>query len=172
MYLRFGVGTWSSPFTRDPESVYINHYWGPGKPWDRPGGNAQQVYLTRAIAAGALRSVGGGALTKCQQHLGTLWEKLVQKGLENTSDAGFSRRVNSKPYRHAVLPDYRSMRTFTRPGGGSRSTPATRRRRDQSLVADKGVHCDGDPPAWLRDPARATAGLKALSRCVRTRSAG
>ena len=166
MYLRFGVGTWSSPFTRDPESVYINHYWGPGKPWDRPGGNAQQVYLTRAIAAGALRSVGGGALTKCQQHLGTLWEKLVQKGLENKSDARFS------PYRHAVLPDYRSMRTFTRPGGGSRSTPATRRRRDQSLVADKGVHCDGDPPAWLRDPARATAGLKALSRCVRTRSAG
>ena len=43
MYLRYGVGTWSSPFTREPEAVSVNHFWGPGKPWNRPGGNAQQV---------------------------------------------------------------------------------------------------------------------------------
>lgn len=48
MYLRYGVGTWSSPFPREPESVYVNHYWGPGKPWDRPGGKAQQVRCQHA----------------------------------------------------------------------------------------------------------------------------
>ena len=168
IYLRYGVGTWSSPFVREPESVWVDHYWGHGKPWNQPGGNAQQVrrtvqlafvhasarayrsvlaqppnaqsrvhstilassvaqvYLKRAIAAGTLSSVGDGAPTKCQQHLTTLWEKLVEKGLENKSDAGFS------PYPHAVLPDYRSMRTFytsTRSGDGLRKTSASRRRR-------------------------------------------
>ena len=168
IYLRYGVGTWSSPFTREPESVYVDHYWGEGKPWNQPGGNAQQVYLTRAIAAGALSSVGVGALTKCQQHLATLWEKLVEKGLENKSDAGFS------PYRHAILPDYRSMRTFKHPlrrwlAKNVRIPPAA---ADRSLVmlADKGVHCVGDlPPAWLHDPAQARAGLAALA-AARARS--
>ena len=48
MYLRYGVGTWSSPFPREPESVYVNHYWGPGKPWDQPGRKAQQVRCQHA----------------------------------------------------------------------------------------------------------------------------
>ena len=127
-----------------------------------------QVYLKRAIAAGALSSVGGGALTKCQEHLATLWEKLVEKGVENKSDAGFS------PYRHAVLPDYRSMCTFKYPlrrwlAKNVRVPPAA---ADRSLVmlADKGVHCVGDlPPAWVHDPAQARAGLAALA-AARARS--
>ena len=48
MYLHYGVGTWSSPFPREPESVYVNHYWGRGKPWERPGRTAQQVLCQRA----------------------------------------------------------------------------------------------------------------------------
>ena len=71
------------------------------------------MYLKRAIAAGALRSLGGGVLTKCQQHLGKLWKKLVEKGLENKSDARSS--PHSMPYGQAVLPDYRSMGVFKHP---------------------------------------------------------
>ena len=129
------------------------------------------MYLNRAIAAGALRSLGGGALTKCQQHLGKLWEKLVDKGLENKSDAGVP--PYSMPYRQAILPDYRSMGVFKHPLRRwlekSARVPPVAADRSLAMLADEGVHCVGDlPQAWVHEPARARAGL-AVSAAARGR---
>ena len=121
------------------------------------------MYLKRGIAAGALRSLGGGALAKCQQHLGKLWEKLVDKGLENKSDyAGFS------PISQAVMPDYRSMRIFKHPLRRwlekSARVPTVAADRSLAMLADEGVHCVGDlPQAWVHEPAKARAGFAALA---------
>ena len=123
-----------------------------------------QVYLKRAIAAGALRSLAGGVLTKCQQqHLGKLWEKLVDKGLENKSDyAGFS------PISQVVMPDYRSMGVFKHPLRRwlekSVRVPPVATDRSLAMLADEGVHCVGDlPHAWFHEPAKARAGFAALA---------
>ena len=121
------------------------------------------MYLKRAIAAGALRSLGrGGALTKCQQHLGKLWKKLVEKRLENKSDAG------SSPYSQVVLPDYRSMRNFKHPLRrwlkNSVRVPPVAADRSLAMLADEGVHAVGDlPQAWVHEPAKARAGFAALA---------
>ena len=124
------------------------------------------MYLKRAIATGALRSLGGGALTKCQQHLGKLWKKLVDKGLENKSDARSS--PYSMPYKQAVLPDYRSMGVFKHPLRRwlekSARVPPVAADRSLAMLADEGVHCVGDlPQAWVHEPAEARAGLAALA---------
>ena len=117
-----------------------------------------QVYLKRAIAAGALRSHHGaeGTLTKCQQLMGGIWAKLVQQGLENKRDSpGWT------PHSQTVLPDHRSVRTFEHPlrrwlVAEARVPPAAVDRRLAMLdsmsevphLGGAAAHCPHGTPPW------------------------
>mgnify|MGYP007078116091 CR=1 FL=1 len=108
LYIKHGVGTWSSEL--DVPRWRVDHFWGPGKPWRNPftSGKAKANYVQRLMLG--QRPLSTRQRTFCTLHLHNLWQWLIAENKSMINDSpGWS------PVSFPVLPRPQTMHTFRAP---------------------------------------------------------